>query len=164
METEPFQAEVAARRAARNNAQNALAAAHEAHVIEPWTDEMQQAVYDEATRLHRQAHPDLFRPSPNLIALFLISTADLSQDQRKNLTSIMTQRNRPTDEYRVNELRETFIEMSCTVKTAVDNPMMNPSGSGGRRAFLVLDISKRDGSFGYWAERKKMELKDSWMP
>ena len=48
METEPFQAEVAARRAARNNAQNALAAAHEAHVIEPWTDEMQQAVYDEA--------------------------------------------------------------------------------------------------------------------
>jgi len=30
-------------------------------------------------------------------------------------------------------------EMFCTVKIAVDNPKMNPSGSGGRRAFLFLD-------------------------
>ena len=56
------------------------------------------------------------------------------------------------DQYRVGELRETFIEMFCTVKTAVDNPMMNPSGSGGRRAFLVLEEGDLDGSFGYWAE------------
>ena len=42
--------------------------------------------------------------------------------------------------------------MFCTVKTAVDNPMMNPSGSGGRRAFLVLEEGDLDGSFGYWAE------------
>ena len=38
------------------------------------------------------------------------------------------------------------------MKTAVDNPMMNPSGSGGRRAFLVLEEGDLDGSFGYWAE------------
>ena len=56
------------------------------------------------------------------------------------------------DQYRVGELRETFIEMFCTVKTAVDNPMMNPSGSGGRRAFLVIEEGDLDGSFGYWAE------------
>lgn len=123
--------------AACNNARAALAGADDQHVVEPWTNKMEQAVYDEATRLHRQAHPDLFRPSPNLIPVFLISTADLSQDQRQNLTSIMTHMNRPTDEYRAHELRETFIEMFCTVKTAVDNPMMNPPGSGGRRAFLA---------------------------
>ena len=138
-------AEVQARRAA-------LAAANDVHVLVPWTDEMQQAVYDEAIRIHRQAHRDLFPLSPNLTALIFISTADLSQDQRQSLTSIMTHRNRTMDQYRVNELRETFIEMFCTVKTAVDNPMMNPSESGGRRAFLVLEEGGLDGSCGYWAE------------
>ena len=109
-----------------------MAAADENHVREPWTDVLEQAVYDEATRLHRQAHRDLCPLSPNLIALIFTSTADLSQDQRQSLTSFMTHRNRTMDQYRVGELRETFIEMFCAVKTAVDNPMMDPSGSGGR--------------------------------
>ena len=148
----PIVAEVQARRAAHQQAQAALLAANDAHVVVPWSDEMQQAVYDEAMRLHKQAHRDLFPLSPNLIALIFISTADLSQDQRQSLTSIMTHRNRTMDPYRVGELRETFIEMFCTVKTAVDNPMMNPSGSGGRRTFLVLEEGDLDGSFGYWAE------------
>ena len=56
------------------------------------------------------------------------------------------------DQYRVIELREVFIELFCTVKTAVDNPMVNPSGSGGRSAFLVLDEGELEGIFGYWAE------------
>ena len=56
------------------------------------------------------------------------------------------------DQYRAQELREKFIEMFCTVKTAVDNPMMNPSGSGGRRAFLVFQELDLGGSFGSWAE------------
>ena len=145
-------AEVAARRNAHNNAQAALFAADNNHVVIPWTDDMIQAVHNEAIGLHRQAHRDLFPLSPNLIALIFISTADLSQDQRQSLTSIMTHRNRTMDQYRVGELRETFIEMFCTVKTAVDNPMMNPSGSGGRRAFLVIEEGDLDGSFGYWAE------------
>ena len=145
-------AEVQARRAAHQNAQAATHQADDTHVIQPWTDELQQAVFDEAIRLHKQHHRDLFPLSPNLIALIFISTADLSQDQRQSLTSIMTHRNRTMDQYRVNELRETFIEMFCTVKTAVDNPMMNPAGSGGRRAFLVLEEGDLDDSFGYWDE------------
>ena len=145
-------AEVTARRNAHNNAQAALHAADNNHVVIPWTDDMIQAVHNEAIGLHRQQHRDLFPLSPNLIALIFISTADLSQDQRQSLTSIMTHRNRTMDQYREGELRETFIEMFCTVKTAVDNPMMNPSGSGGRRAFLVIEEGDLDGSFGYWAE------------
>ena len=101
-------AEVQARRAAHQNAQAALLAANDQHVVVPWNDDMQQAVYDEAFRLHKQAHRDLFPLSPNLIALIFISTADLSQDQRQSLTSIMTHRNRTMDQYRVGELRETF--------------------------------------------------------
>ena len=78
----PIQAEVQARRVALLLAQNALAAANDAHVAVPWNDEMQQAAYDETFRLHKQAHRDLFPLSPNLIALIFISTEDLSQDQR----------------------------------------------------------------------------------
>jgi len=148
----PVQADVLARRSVHNNAQAALHAADDTHVVQPWTDEMQQAVYDEAIKIHRQQHRDLFPLSPNLIALVSISTAGLSQDQRQSLTSIMTHRNRTIDQYRVGELRETFIEMFCTVKTAVDNPMMNPSGAGGRRAFLVFEEGDLDGNFGSWAE------------
>ena len=137
-------------------------AADDTPLAQPWTDEMQQAVYDEAIRLHRQAHRDLFPLSPNLIALIFISTADLSQDQRQSLTSIMAHRNRTMDQYRVGELRETFIEMFCTVKTAVDNPMMNPSGSGGGRAFLVFEEGGLDGSFGYWAEDEEDGAEGYW--
>jgi len=42
-------AEVQARRAAHQNAQAALHQADENHVIQPWTDESQQAVYDAAS-------------------------------------------------------------------------------------------------------------------
>ena len=147
-----IQAEVVVQRQRHNAEQQALFAADNNHVVEPWSDVLEQVIYDEATRLHKQAHRDLFPLSPNLIALIFISTADLSQDQRQSLTSIMTHRNRTMDQYRVMELREVFIELFCTVKTAVDNPMMNPSGSGGRRAFFLLDEGELEGNLGYWAE------------
>ena len=91
-------AEVTARRNAHNNAQAALHAADNNHVVIPWTDDMIQAVHNEAIGLHRQQPRDLFPLSPNLIALIFISTADLSQDQRQSLTSIMTHRNRTMDQ------------------------------------------------------------------
>ena len=150
--TPVIQAEVTRQRNAHNQAQALQAAADDQDVVEPWTDELEQGIYDEAIRLHKQAHRDLFPLSQNLIALIFISTADLSQDQRLSLTSIMTHRKRTMDQYRVMELREVFIELFCTVKTAVDNPMMNPSGSGGRRAFLVLGEGELEGNLGYWAE------------
>jgi len=92
------QAQMTSRRNAPNNAQAALQVPDDQHVIEPWTDETQHAVYDEAIKLHKQAHRDLFPLSQNLIALIFISTADLSQDQRQSLKSIMTHRNRTMDQ------------------------------------------------------------------
>ena len=41
----PIVAEVQARRAAHQQAQAALQAANDAHVVVPWNDDMQQAVY-----------------------------------------------------------------------------------------------------------------------
>ena len=161
-----IQAEIVVQRQRHNAEQQALFAADNNHVVEPWSDVLEQVIYDEPTRLHKQAHRDLFPLSPNLIALIFISTADLSQDQRQSLTSIMTHRNRTMDQYRVMELREVFIELFCTVKTAVDNPMMNPSGSGGRRAFFLLDEGELEGNLGYWAEDEEDGAEGfySWMP
>ena len=88
---------------------------------------MEQVNGDEAIRLHKQAHRDLFPLSKNLIALIFTPTADLAQDQRQSLTSTMTHRNRTMDQYRAMELREEFLELVCTMKTAVDNPTMNLS-------------------------------------
>ena len=42
--------------------------------------------------------------------------------------------------------------MFCTTKTAVDNTMMQPSGIGQRRSFLVLEEGEAEGTDGYWAE------------
>ena len=47
----------------------------------------------------------------------------------------------------MQELRDLFLEMFCTTRTAVDIPMMQPSGMAQRRSFLVID-----GTTGYWAE------------
>ena len=83
----PIQAEVAQRRVQHQQQQNALLAANDQHVVVPWSDELQQAVYDEAIRLHKQQHRDLFPLSPNLIALIFISPADLSQSDEYHDTS-----------------------------------------------------------------------------
>ena len=75
--TPAIQNEVNLRRQQHNAQQAALQAANDARLIEPSTDAMEQVIYDEAIRLHKQAHRDLFPLSQNLIALILISTADL---------------------------------------------------------------------------------------
>ena len=100
----------------------------------------------------RQQQRQAFPLGENLLALIFVSLADLTQDQRNTLTSIMTHRGRTLDQYNVQELRDLFLEMFCTTKTAVGNPMMQPSGMAQRRSFLVLDDGELEGTDGYWAE------------
>ena len=40
-------------------------------------------------------------------------------------------------------------------KTAVDNPLLNNAGHGGRSSFIVIDEGELDGSFGFWAENEE---------
>ena len=42
----------------------------------------------------------------NLVALMFVSLADLTQDERQVLTSLVAHRNRPLADYRIQELRE----------------------------------------------------------
>ena len=96
----------------------------EPHVVVPWTDDMALAAYKQLNENRRQQQRRVFPLGDNLLALIFVSLADLTQDQRNTLTSIMTHRGRTLDQYSVQELRDLFPDMFCTTKTAVDNPMM----------------------------------------
>ena len=122
------------------------------HVVVPWNDEMSRQVLVQLNNARRQQQRTLFPLSDNLSALIFVSLADLTQDQRNTLTSIMTHRGRTLAQYNVQELRDLFLEMFSATRTAVDNPMMQPSGMAQRRSFLVMDEGEVDGTTGYWAE------------
>ena len=81
-----------------------------------------------------------------------VSLADLAQDQRQVLTSLMAHRNRPLADYRIQELREVYLEVFCTTRTSVENPLLAPSGHAGRKTFLVLDEGYLDTYEGFWVE------------
>ena len=121
-------------------------------VVVPWNDEMSRQVHVQLNNARRQQQRTLFPLSDNLSALIFVSLADLTQDQRNTLTSIMTHRGRTLAQYNVQELRDLFLEMFCATRTAVDYPMMQPSGMAQRRSFLVMDEGEIDGTTGYWAE------------
>ena len=118
----------------------------------PWSDELALVAFRQYNEQRRQVQRQAFPLGENLLALIFVSLADLSQDQRNTLTSIMTHRGRTLDQYNIQELRDLFLEMFCTTKTAVDNPLMQPSGMAQRRSFLVLDEGELEGTDGYWAE------------
>ena len=122
------------------------------HVVVPWSDELALVAFRQYQENRRQVQRQAFPLGENLLALIFVSLADLTQDQRNALTSIMTHRGRTLDQYNIQELRDLFLDMFCTTKTAVDNPMMQPSGMAQRRSFLVLDEGELEGTDGYWAE------------
>ena len=122
------------------------------HVVVPWSDELALVAFRQYHENRRQAQRQVFPLGENLLALIFVSLADLTQDQRNTLTSIMTHRGRTLEQYNIQELRDLFLEMFCTTKTAVDNPLMQPSGMAQRRSFLVLDEGDLEGIDGYWAE------------
>ena len=100
----------------------------------------------------RDQHARTIPITANLVALIFVSLSDLTQDQRQVLTSLMAHRNRVLADYRMNELREVYLEIFCTTKTSVDNPLLAPSGHGGRKTFLVIDEGYLDNQEGYWVE------------
>ena len=100
----------------------------------------------------RDQHARTTPITANLVALIFVSLSDLTQDQRQVLTSLMAHRNRVLADYRMNELREVYLEIFCTTKTSVDNPLLAPSGHGGRKTFLVIEESYLDNQKGYWVE------------
>ena len=122
------------------------------HVIVPWTEEMALAACVQLNANRRTQHRMAFPLGDNLSALIFVSLAGLTQDRRNTPASITTHPGRTLDQYNVQELRDLFLEMFCTTRTAADNPMMQPPSIGQRRSFLVLDEGELEGTDGYWAE------------
>ena len=79
----------------------------------------EEAVAQANERLKRQ-HALTIPITVNLVALMFVCLADLTQDQRQVLTSLMAHRNRPLADYRVDELREVYLEAFCTTRTSVE--------------------------------------------
>eukprot|EP00439_Symbiodinium_sp_Y106_P050483 s3916_g6.t1 len=67
----------------------------------------------------------------------------------------MAHRNRVLADYNTAELRE--VEIFCTTKTTVDNPLLAPSGHGGRKTFL--DSQWQDQ---YWDDWSWYESEESY--
>ena len=125
------------------------------HVNVPWTDDHSLVAFRQLNENRRQQQRLAFPLGDNLLALIFVSLAGLSQDQRNTLTSIMTHHGRTLDQYNVQELRDLFLEMFCTIKTAVDNPMMQPSGIGQRRSFLIRRSRPLLGR-RWWRRRRRI--------
>ena len=111
----------------------------------------EDAVLRTNERLKRQ-HSLTIPITANLVALMFVSLADLTQDQRQVLTSLMAHRNRPLADYRVEELREVYLEVFCTTRTSVENPLLAPSGNAGRKSFLIIEEGYLDQHEGFWVE------------
>ena len=126
----------------------------EAHVNVPWTDELALAAFRQLNNDRRTQQRLAFPLGGNLSALIFVSLTGLTQEQRNTLTSIMTHRGRTLDQYNVQELRDRFLEVFCAAKTAADNPMMQPSGIGQRRSFLVLEEGELEGTDGWLLGRR----------
>ena len=67
-------------------------------------------------------------------------------------TSLMAHRNRPLADYRIEELREVYLEVFCTTRTSVENPLLAPSGNAGRKSFLIIEKGYLDQHEGFWVE------------
>ena len=118
----------------------------------PWSAEIAAQYFVQFNEARKTVHRNSFPLTGDMLALIFVTLADLPQDQRNTLTSIMTHRNRQLSEYRITELRDLFMEMFCTTRTAVDNPLMQPSNAAQRRSFLVAEEGELEGTDGYWAE------------
>ena len=81
-----------------------------------------------------------------------VSLTDLTQDQRQILTSLITHRNRPLADHRIEELREVYLEVFCTTRTSVENPLFAPSGNAGKKTFFVIDEGYLDNFASFWVE------------
>ena len=98
----------------QERAEVAAASGAAPHVPVPWSDELALVAFKQYQEHRRQIQWQAFPLGENLLALTFVSLADLTQDQRNTLTSIMTHRGRTLDRYNIQELRDLFLEMFCT--------------------------------------------------
>ena len=118
------------------------------HVKVPWNEEMSRQVLVQLNNARRAQKRQAFPLSDNLSALIFVSLADLTQDQRNTLTSIMTHRGRKLAQYNVQELRDLFLGDVLRNEDSSRQSYDATSGMAQRRSFLVLEEGELDGTSG----------------
>ena len=85
----------------QERAEVAAASGAAPHIPVPWSDELALVAFKQYQEHRRQIQRQAFPLGENLLALTFVSLADLTQDQRNTLTSIMTHRGRTLDRYNI---------------------------------------------------------------
>ena len=109
--------------------------------LEPSTQETRNRWNVNQVNIHEQIFPF----SDNLTTLMFIVASDLSQAQRKRLTSSLSLRRMNVPAYTLEAIRTRFLELFCTPKSSMENPSLRVSGYSGssKRTFIVEDFSEK---------------------
>ena len=83
--------------------------------------DVNQAFVEWLTR-RRDAHTQSFPINDNIFALMVTVQADLSEQQRENMSAHMTMRGVQLQDYSFEKVRECMIELFCAPRSALENP------------------------------------------
>ena len=95
---------------------------------------------------------DAFPFGDNLIAQFFIIQSELSDQQRKRLTSAMSLRNISLEHYSYQMLKTHYHELFITTRTSIQDPSIRPQGGNRSNTFFILEQGEHEGEEGFWVE------------
>ena len=116
------------------------------HRLQPCSTRMIQQSSDSISRECRTDSGD------NLIAQFLITQSELSDQQRERLTSAMSLRNISLENYSYEMLKTHYHELFITTRTSIQDPSIRPQGGNRSNTFFIIEQGEYDGEEGFWVE------------
>ena len=124
-------------------------------VVDSWMDILDLAKgYNEGLRTN---HSQKFPINDHLMVLMFTVAFDLTEFQRRDITSILTQRGIKMQDYTFELISEVFRDLLCSTKTGINDPYVRPtrigSGKGNssrRRTFYIEDEGIFDDDEGWW--------------
>ena len=88
--------------------------------------------------------------------MFIVAS-DLTEFQRRDITSNLTQRGIKMQDYSFELISEVFRDLLCSTKTGINDPYVRPTGNGKgkgnssrRRTFFIEDEGSFDDDEGWW--------------
>ena len=117
----------------------------------PRDPETLEAALAEHNSGQKAMHMQGFPLSEQLFAWMFTCLADLNEQQRERLTSMLSIRGIGIQQYTFEICRTSFIELFCAPRSSLDNPNYRASGSSGK-SFTILDQGTLENEHGFWAE------------
>ena len=96
-------------------------------------------------------HQDAFPLSDNLIAQFVITQSELSDQQRERLISEMSLRNISLENC-TYEMKTLCHDLFTTTRTSIQDPSVRPHGGKRSNTFYILEQGEYEGEESFWLE------------